>query len=40
MPAAGIKASAPLEELESRLREEIEQQMKSGLDGRVAPQTR
>jgi len=32
MLAAGIKAPVPLEELESHLREEIEQQMKSGLN--------
>lgn len=31
MLAAGIKAPVPLEELEGHLREEIEQQMKSGL---------
>ena len=31
MLAAGIKTPVPLEELESHLREEIEQQMKSGL---------
>ena len=30
--AAGIQAPAPLEELESHLRDEIERQMKSGLD--------
>ena len=33
MLAAGIKTPVPLEELESHLREEIEQQMKSGLGG-------
>src|SRR5476651_1054515 len=32
MLAAGIKAPVPLEELESHLREEIERQMKSGLN--------
>ncbi len=32
MLAAGIKSPVPLEELESHLREEIERQMKSGLD--------
>jgi len=32
MLAAGIKTPVPLEELESHLREEIEQQMKSGLN--------
>jgi hypothetical protein len=32
MLAAGIKSPVPLEELEIHLREEIEQQMKSGLD--------
>lgn len=32
MLAAGIKTPAPLEELESHLREEIERQMKSGSD--------
>ena len=36
MQAAGIKTPVPLEELESHLREEIEQQVKSGLDGRRA----
>jgi hypothetical protein len=34
MLAAGIKTPVPLEELESHLREEIEQQMKSGLSER------
>ena len=33
MLAAGIKAPVPLEELEIHLREEIERQMKSGLNG-------
>ncbi len=32
MLAAGIKTPVPLEELENHLREEIEQQVKSGLD--------
>jgi hypothetical protein len=32
MLAAGIKTSGPLEELEIHLREEIDRQMKSGLD--------
>ena len=32
MLAAGIKSPVPLEELEIHLREEIEQQMKSGLN--------
>jgi cytochrome b subunit of formate dehydrogenase len=36
MLAAGIKTPAPLEELESHLREEIQRQMKSGLDVRAA----
>jgi hypothetical protein len=36
MLAAGIKTHAPLEELESHLREEIERQMKSGLDKQKA----
>ncbi len=36
MLAAGIKTPVPLEELEIHLREEIEQQMKSGLDGQRA----
>jgi hypothetical protein len=36
MLAAGIKAPVPLEELEIHLREEIEQQMKSGLKGQKA----
>jgi hypothetical protein len=36
MLAAGIKTPAPLEELESHLREEIERQMKSGLDKQKA----
>ena len=36
MLAAGIKTPVPLEELESHLREEIERQMKSGLDERAA----
>jgi hypothetical protein len=36
MLAAGIKAPVPLEELESHLREEIERQMKSGLDWQTA----
>jgi hypothetical protein len=36
MLAAGIKTPVPLEELEIHLREEIEQQMKSGLSGQDA----
>jgi hypothetical protein len=36
MLAAGIKTPVPLEELESHLREEIERQMKSGLDKQKA----
>ena len=36
MLAAGIKSPVPLEELESHLRDEIEQQMKSGLNGHKA----
>ncbi len=36
MLAAGIKTPVPLEELESHLREEIEQQMKSGLSAQPA----
>ena len=36
MLAGGIQFPAPLEELESHLREEIEQQMKSGLTEQVA----
>ena len=36
MLAAGIKSPVPLEELEIHLREEIERQMKSGLDGQAA----
>lgn len=36
MLAAGIKAPAPLEELESHLREEIERQIKSGINERNA----
>jgi hypothetical protein len=32
MLAAGIKTPAPLEELESHLREEIERQVKSGME--------
>lgn len=36
MLAAGIKSPAPLEELESHLREEIERQMKPGLEEREA----
>ena len=36
MLAAGIKTPVPLEELESHLREEIEQQMKSGLSAQQA----
>ena len=39
MLAAGIKLPVPLEELEIHLREEIEQQMKSGLDEQQALQT-
>jgi hypothetical protein len=36
MRAAGIKTPVPLEELENHLREEIERQMKLGLDGQQA----
>ena len=36
MLAAGIKTPVPLEELEIHLREEIEQQMKSGLSAQQA----
>ena len=36
MLAAGIKTPVPLEELENHLREEIEQQMKSGRTKQVA----
>ena len=36
MLAAGIKTPVPLEELEIHLRDEIEQQMKSGLPGQCA----
>jgi hypothetical protein len=36
MLAAGIKTPVPLEELESHLREDIERQMKSGLNGQKA----
>jgi hypothetical protein len=36
MLAAGIQTPVPLEELEIHLREEIEQQMKSGLNGQKA----
>ena len=36
MLTAGIKTPVPLEELESHLREEIERQMKSGLDKQKA----
>jgi len=36
MLVAGIKAPVPLNELEIHLREEIERQMKSGLDGQKA----
>ena len=36
MLAAGIKTPVPLEELESHLRDEIEQRMKSGLPGQCA----
>jgi hypothetical protein len=36
MLAAGIKALVPLEELENHLREEIERQIKSGLDAQQA----
>jgi hypothetical protein len=36
MLVAGIKSTATLEELENHLREEIEQQMKSGMTGHVA----
>ena len=39
MIAAGIKTPVPLEELESHLREEIEQQMKSGSNERQAFET-
>jgi urease accessory protein UreF len=36
MLAAGIKSPVPLEELESHLREAVEQQMRSGSDARTA----
>lgn len=36
MLAAGIKSPAPLEELESHLREEIERQLKTGISGQQA----
>ena len=36
MLAAGVKTPVPLEELEGHLREEFEQQMKSGLGGAPA----
>jgi hypothetical protein len=36
MLAAGIKSPAPLEELESHLREEIEKQVRSGLNDQMA----
>ena len=36
MLVAGIKSPVPLEELEIHLREEIEQQMKSGLSEQAA----
>ncbi len=36
MLAAGIKTPVPLEELETHLRDEIERQMKSGLDAQAA----
>ena len=36
MLAAGIKTPVPLEELESHLREDIERQMKSGLNEQKA----
>jgi hypothetical protein len=36
MLAAGVKTPVPLDELQIHLREEIEQQMKSGLDGQQA----
>lgn len=36
MLAAGIQSPAPLEELESHLREDMEQQMKSGLNEQMA----
>ena len=39
MLAAGIQAPVPLEELESHLREEIKQQMKSGISAQTAFQT-
>jgi hypothetical protein len=39
MLAAGIKTPAPLEELESHLREEIERQIKAGINGRSAFET-
>lgn len=36
MLAAGVKSPVPLEELESHLREEIEQQMSAGLSAQAA----
>src|ERR1700677_4553154 len=36
MLAAGVKTPVPLEELESHLREEIEQQIRAGLSARSA----
>jgi len=36
MLAAGIKAPVPMEELETHLREDVEQQMKSGLGAQQA----
>src|ERR1041385_7042230 len=36
MLAAGIKAPVPLDELESHLRDDVEQQMQSGLTARQA----
>jgi len=39
MTAAGIKSPVPLEELESHLREEFEQQVKSGLSAQQAFET-
>jgi hypothetical protein len=39
MLAAGIKTPVPLEELESHLREEIEEQIQSGIDMQLAFET-
>src|SRR5262245_44024447 len=36
MQAAGIKAPVPLDELESHLRDDVEQQMRSGLGAEAA----